>query len=128
MEVTAFKNVEDMMAHINSQREAADSRVGNWQKDLKEGDCFIRYERSIGIVIYGVVETLEDEDKELYNMPHMKHFRPTRCYSCMCPEGEYGDIHVSNVNIIISKKIFEKAKALRWPNELADVARLVDIQ
>jgi hypothetical protein len=129
MDITAFNSFGDMMNHIAAQKDAADARVESWQEDLKEGDCFIRYEHSIGVVIYGVVEALEyDEDKELYAEPHMKNFRPTRCYSYMCPEGEYGDVHVCSVSMIIPKSIFETAKQLGWPSRMGDVAALVDIQ
>ena len=127
--VTSFDNVEDMFAHIDSQREAADSRVEGWQEKLTYGDYFIYYERSIGVVIYGFIETLEDdEDKELYAEPHMKHYRPTRCYSRMCPEGEYGDVHVSSVDMIVSKDTFEKARQQNWPSDLTDVVGLVNFQ
>lgn len=126
--VTAFDNFDDMMAHINEERNAADGRVEDWQAALKEDDCFIRYEPSINAVIYGVVEAIYKEDEKLYAEPHMKHFRPTRCFSFMCPEGEYGDVHVSSVSVIISKEVFEKAKQCGWPSDLDFVRKLVDFQ
>jgi len=127
--ITSFTNVEDMLEHIGKQRQNADQRVADWQATIKTGDCFLRYERSLGVVIYGYIEEIKDEeDKQLYKEPHMKYFRPTRCFSIMCPEGKYGDVHVSSIDMIVSKETFEKAKNNDWPNDLGEVVDLVDLQ
>ncbi|HUU88607.1 MAG TPA: hypothetical protein VMX17_12760 [Candidatus Glassbacteria bacterium] len=129
MTVTAYDSIEDMFKDVQSQVEKSNAAVQPWQSQIKEGTYFLRLERSFGIVIYGYVDKLEyEEDKELYASPHMEHFRPARCFSEMCPEGEFGDVHIATVDLIISKEVFDKAKENNWPNDINAVIDLANIQ
>lgn len=61
-------------------------------------------------------EEMEDEYKyeaNLYLEPHMKHYRFSRTYSVLCPDGELGDVHVSTLTRIPSS-VFETARTLKW--------------
>ena len=83
-------------------RETADSKTKDWQRQVKKGDCF-RRRTADGLEIYG--EVLDD-----YDMEDMQNIRRCRCYSLACPEGEIGNIHVSYIDSLIARGIFEKVK------------------
>lgn len=78
--------------------EAADRRIQDWQKRIKKGDFFKRI-TSDGLEIFG--EVLEDYEG---------NFRTCRCYSIVCPEGERGSIHVSQIDQLVDRQTFEMVK------------------
>jgi len=82
--------------------------------DLKVGDHFM-YVAYGSIAIFGYVVEVDKEDVgDLYSEPHMKNFRFAHCFSEACPEGEYGDIHLSVVKRKITREDFEEAKRMGW--------------
>jgi len=105
MNITFYDSAEEMLDALTEAMEAADSRVQEWQKAIKKGDCFWQ-ETEYGFNIYG--EVLEDEYEG-----DLQHYRFCKCFSEACPEGELGDTHVSIVSGIISREEFtEKIQAL----------------
>ncbi len=98
-----FDSVEEMFEVERKAREEADARVEEWQAKIKVGDCF-RQSTSYGFDIYG--EVLEE-----HNAEHLKHYRFCYCFSVACPEGEKGDVHMSQVTEIISREDYEAIKA-----------------
>ena len=105
-----FDSLEEMFAAEEAAQKVADAAVTPAQASLKTGDFFIRYHAEYDIVIYGEVQESEEGS--------MGSYRFARCYSVACPEGEYGDIHVSTVTSIIGRSQFETAKAAGWPSSL----------
>jgi hypothetical protein len=111
-----INDIDEFFEAEKQNRETADSHVEHWQEGLKAGDHFIRVHHDL--IIYGKVEGIKyKEDREVYAQPHMKHYRPTRCYSAICPDGEYGDIHVSTVSTKISPTQFNLAAQMGWPSD-----------
>lgn len=102
MHIEFFDSFEEMMEAERDAREAADSRVLDWQKELKPGDCFIS-PTSYGFNIYGVVL------KE-YKKAHLQNYRLCNCYSEFCPSGERGDVHLSTIGAVLSREEFEEVK------------------
>jgi hypothetical protein len=98
-----FESVEEMFEAERKAQDAANARVKEWQKQIKPGDCF-RQETAYGFDIYG--EVLES-----YTRAEMRHYRFCYCFSEACPEGERGDVHVSVITEVISRKDFEAIKA-----------------
>jgi hypothetical protein len=47
----------------------------------------------------------------------MKNYFFTKCYSTApgCMTGEYGDTHVSTMNVPLTKEEFDRAQELGWP-------------
>lgn len=126
--ITAFEDVEDLLDHLNHQRDVADSHVEAWQAALKPGDFFVRLiPESEGIVaVYGEVldPEAESDPESIYNEPHMKHIRFTQCFSMLCPSGELGDTHVASMGRKLSKTQFNLAAEMGWPSD-ARVRRIV---
>jgi len=93
----------------------ADSQVLDWQRKLRVGDFFIRHCEVFGrpLTIYG--EIVAPPNPSLYQQPHMKSIVHSKCFSDMCPEGELGDTHRSTFTAVLSRKLFEDAKAKGWP-------------
>ena len=105
VEVESFATHEEAMARIEECRKAADARVKPWQAALKPGERFIYLGE--GLVIFGeVLETYEEE--------RLKHYRFCRCYSVACLEGELGDVHVSTVVALVSRRFFEGMRERGW--------------
>ncbi len=123
--------LDDFFEAETKARETADSRVTPDQI-LSPGDYCIRV--ISGITIYSEIldaaafflgnrslDDLEVEEREeyddtrtMYAEPHMKYYRFTRSYSAVCPSGEYGDCHLSEVTKKISRNEFERAKKAGW--------------
>ena len=97
-----FDSVEEMFEAERKAREAADARTKEWQKQTKMGDCF-RQSTPYGFDIYG--EVLEGYEEE-----YLQNYRFCYCLSVACPEGERGDVHMSQVTELISRDEFEETK------------------
>ncbi len=108
MEFEAFDSFEEMMARLNEQILRADAEVENWQARIKPGDYF-RRSSGYGFDIYGEV-LQEEEPREL----RLRPYRFCNCYSVACPEGEMGDVHVSTIEVLLSKAEFEEAQEQGW--------------
>ena len=106
MEVEVFNSLEEASKLIQQERKAADAKVKPWQARIKRGDCFATMVQG-ELVIFGEV-------LERYQKPEMKHCRFCRCYSVACPQGELGDVHVSTIWWVISRDMFERARACGW--------------
>lgn len=122
--------MDDLFEVIAKNQAAADALVEPWQTELKPGDHFLRLaEYGSGVLaIYGKVEELKyAEDRELYALPRMKHYRPTRCYSVVCPEGEYGDIHISTAIKKLNRIQFNMAEEQGWPSDAASLREILEL-
>jgi hypothetical protein len=117
-------------------REAADAEVTLEQASLKPGDFCVRYVKTgkTSIAIYSEildaadfilkgrkVEDLDEEERteyedvrDSYQEENMKNYRFTKSYSCLCPNGELGDIHISVVERKISQEEFLQARKYNW--------------
>jgi len=123
IEMTSYDSLDDMFDAIANSVKAANENLDTWQSAIKIGDCFLRDEGEL--LIWGEVidptKNIEtgaveyEEDAKLYEEPHMRGFRFTKCYSEWVPEGEYGDTHMSNVLTTISKQGWEWGKSRNWP-------------
>ncbi len=103
-----FDSVEEMFEAETKAREAADARVKDWQAKIKVGDCF-RQETDYAFDIYG--EVLEEHNSE-----QLKHYRLCYCFSIACPEGEKGDVHMSQITEVISREKYEATKRKLQPS------------
>ncbi len=108
MEFEAFDSFEEMMARLNEQTLRADAQVRPWQARIKTGDYF-RRSSGYGFDIYGEVLP-EEQPRE----PHLRHYRFCNCYSVACPEGEMGDVHVSIIEVLLTKSEFSTAQEQGW--------------
>ena len=112
-----------MMEDLGRAMKEADSRVKPTQAAIKPGQHFINYNDDLGIAIFGQILDIgrlsanPEEQKyinEDYSQPHMKYYRPTRCYSEVCPEGEIGDIHLSEIDAITDPELFSFYQENGW--------------
>jgi len=97
------------------------------QVSIKPGQFFINSRYDPELPIFGEILDIENlghdeyEHKninESYAQPQMKYYRLTKCYSAACPEGEIGDIHLSDVDAIIDGILFEYYKKNGWVKPL----------
>lgn len=142
MTIRSFENPEDMFGYLQKSREEADARVDTEQASIQIGDYFCYVVDDL--VIYGEVldpcapqlgiqyspEDLEEikAEGEVYKTAGMKHFRFTRCYSVVVPEGEIGDVHVSSVFSKLTSMQFDAAKKTGWPTDVLNLKALLNIQ
>jgi len=121
--VTSYGSFEEMMGDLGRAMKEADARVRPAQAEIKPGQYFINLRYGTELPIFGeILDTRKlgyDEEKQeyidlQYTEPHMRFYRPTRCYSAACPEGEVGDTHLSNVDAIIDKELFEHYRENEW--------------
>jgi len=106
MEVEFFDTAEEAMERLTDAMKAADARVQHWQALVKPGDCFMT-DSGEGFPIFGQV-------LEGYREKRLQHYRFCRCYSVACPEGELGDVHVSTIQCLVSRALFERLKEQGW--------------
>ena len=103
---------DDPLAVVQEQTRLADAEVRPWQAKLVPGDYFFKV---VGdLPIFG-------EILEIYEEPHVRHFRFTRCFSTDCPDGELGDIHVADVCDKLTFREFDRTRRVGWTMFLSDV-------
>ena len=108
MGVESFGDIDEFFERHEKRMEQADARVKPWQAEIKPGDYFVRNSPH-GFNIYGeILEEEEPRDK------HLQYYRLCRGYSVACPEGEMGDIHVSQIEALISRETFEAMRKRGW--------------
>lgn len=121
--LTLYDSFEEMMEDLGRAIQGADARVRSAQAGIRPGQYFINFRHGRDLPIFGEVLDIrklghdEEEQKyinEQYAEPHMTFFRPTRCYSMACPEGEVGDTHLSEVDAIIDRELFEYYRENGW--------------
>jgi len=113
MKVEFYNTFDEMMAAIEQARKAADAKVQPWQAEVKAGDYVILLNDLVGVIL---VEILEE-----YRQEHMKNYRFSRAYSVVVPEGELGDIHVSQVDAVIPKELFDQMLKLLREDEFEEL-------
>lgn len=145
--VMAFTNVSDMLQEMQRNRETADRLVVPWQRAVKPGSKIIRVADAFGdnrlILIYGQIIDIVAEEEKYYNLNNpieaaefsytekrygadwYRSFRYGRFYSHICPEGEYGEIHLAAITAVISDDEFEKARIQGWPQSQALIVHAV---
>jgi hypothetical protein len=111
MEYQAFDSLDDMFSEMERQRGIADGQVQPYQAAAKPGD-FYRQNTELGFPIYGKI--LRDPEPR---PERLKHYRFVQAYSVACPEGEMGDVHVSQIDEIISPAVFQVAREMGWSEE-----------
>ena len=123
VKITFYDSWEDMMRAEEQARKAADVRVKPPQASIQPGQYFINFRHGPLLPVFGEIldiETLcQDEEDQAYitrsyAQPHMRFYRPTRCYSAACPAGETGDVHLSEVAAIIDPELFEYYRGNGW--------------
>lgn len=135
MTVKTYDNVEELLADIAKARQAADAAdaaVGPESAQFKEGGHYARFHPS-GLIVYGEIRDPIQEDiddgadeaeveyqRRLWARPDMKYYLYTKSYSKVVPEGEYGNVHVSAMDVPLTKEEFELAKELEWPTEVGE--------
>jgi hypothetical protein len=122
-DITFYDSLEEMFDDLGRAMKKADARVKPTQAAIKPGQYFINYQYDLGFPIFGEIMDIEtlganpEEQKyinEDYAQPHMRYYKPTKAYSVACPEGEYGDIHVSEIDAIIDKELFGFYRKNNW--------------
>lgn len=119
---------DELFRYEYEAKKVADAKVTTEQTSLKPGDFCIRYVKAgtASIAIYSKIldaadfilkgrkiEDLDEEERteyedvrDSYQEGNMKNYRFTKSYSCLCLEGELGDVHISTIERKISKEEF----------------------
>jgi len=113
-----FNSIEEMLEYLaQARQEGIEAAKGHHIQvsDLRHGDYFIRVHES-GVLIFGEVleHTSYPEDSGAIKRSRCNGYVYGRCYSILCPEGELGDTHITNVQSKIPRDVFERAKANGW--------------
>lgn len=116
MKVTAFDTLDEMMEAIDENRRAADSQVKPWQAAVKPGDYFVQT-TPYDFLIFGHV--LKPHAR-FYKTEQGRHYRFCKCFSVVCEDGEMGDVHVSQIALIISEETFLRYREKGWVVEDGD--------
>jgi len=95
--IETCESIEELLRAYREAERAADARVQEWQRQIKTGDCF-KQTTPDGLEIFGEVLGPDIGGK---------NWRSCRCYSFVCPEGEAGSVHISQMDTLIDRKTFE---------------------
>lgn len=115
--------LDDVFRQIAEARRAADALVLGWQRQVRPGDRCLSYNHEVELFVFHEIldplaGAVDEEERtylrETYAEPHMEHYRFTKSYSAMCPEGELGDIHVSIVSLVIPLSVWDRCRAWDW--------------
>lgn len=133
MTVQAFDSFSDALVVLAANEKAADEAATETQKAVTIGDYFMRHCPDADVVVYGEIldpslpaapydkglseEDLEEIRREGEDYASRPYIRFCRCFSILEPEGELGSVHVVTMDLVISRDLFEAAKALDWPND-----------
>lgn len=122
-DITFYDSFEDMMEDLGRAMKEADARVRRTQAGIRPGQYFINFRYGAELPIFGEILDIKrlGYDKEeqdcidrQYAEPHMRFYRPSKCYSLACEWGEIGDVHLSEVSAIIDKELFEYYQENGW--------------
>jgi hypothetical protein len=122
-DITFYRSFDEMMKDLSRAMKQADARVKPAQANIKPGQYFINFRHGPELPIFGQVldiKTLginDEEQKyinETYSQPHMRYYRPSKCYSAACEWGEAGDTHLSSIDAIIEGELFDFYKSNKW--------------
>lgn len=101
-------------------KKEADKYVKLRQKRIKPGTCFVQ------ITPYGFIFGQVQESKgSFYKTKQGRNFRFCKCYSKLCVEGELGDVHVSQMYLLITEDLFLKYKEKDWRVEGGDLLYVI---
>ena len=123
VDITFYGSFEEMIGAMRQAAQQADSSVRPAQINIKPGQYYINNKPEYGFAIFGEIldiaklGTDPDDQRRLernYSQEHMKYYRPSRAYSPACPMGEEGDVHVSEIDAIIDRELFEWYRANGW--------------
>lgn len=127
MDITFYASDEEMWEDLGRQMKAADARVTDGQKRYRPGDI-VMSDSGYGFPIFNEIQDIEKlvgenlrkygdsyEDEgiyfiDLYREPHMRYYCFAKSYSEACPEGEYGDFHISQGLYRIPREVFDELK------------------
>lgn len=122
-DITFYDSFEEMMEDLGRAMKEADARVKPTQAGIEPGQYFINFRYGLDLPIFGEILDIkklgvDEEEQEYinrsYSQPHMRFYRPTKAYSMACPEGEIGDIHLSEVDAIIDPELFGFYRENGW--------------
>jgi len=119
MSVYAFDSTDELLAHMEASQAAADKAAESHHikvEDVKHGDYVISVREDQGVVIFGEVfeHTAYPEDAEDIVDSRKRGYIFGRWYSVMCPEGELGDTHITQVTMKITKEAFKLVQSNGW--------------
>jgi hypothetical protein len=127
MDITFYGSDEEMWEDLRRAMKEADSRVTEEQKRYRPGDIVLS-DSGYGFPIFNEIQDIEKlvkknlekygddyEDEgidalDLYREPHMRYYCFSKSYSEACPEGEFGDFHISQGLYRIPREVFEEVK------------------
>jgi hypothetical protein len=82
--------------------------------ELRHGDYFIRLWGEVVIYCQVSEHTEYSEDTPVIEERRKYGFVFGKCYSVLCPEGEYGDTSVGDIKAKITPETFERARLNGW--------------
>ncbi|OPZ75068.1 MAG: hypothetical protein BWY79_02007 [Actinobacteria bacterium ADurb.Bin444] len=114
MEFCALPEGEDILDVLDRAEAAADRLVQPWQAQMARGDYYWQHVPQFGLTVYGEVARREGG-----------HRRMVRAYSAACPYGELGGLHVSQVNGLLTREQFVRARESGFPGTLEELAAIL---
>lgn len=125
----SFTNLEDMLNTIHERAAQAMERLHPVQRTITAGMYVMCPVQELGVLVFGKtssdLEILDGEvrsgashDEAIYTLRNLTEARERgyyfgRWYSTLCPEGEFGDQHVSRCWPITTQE-FEEARDNQW--------------
>jgi hypothetical protein len=67
----------------------------------------------------------QEFEQRSYKEGVARGYHPAHAFSEWCPSGEYGDVHISTVTLVLTREQFEMARRMGWPNNPEKVRALV---
>lgn len=125
--IVSFGSMDEMLDYMDRQEKEANERAHPVQRAIHYGDHVLRHHE--GFMVFGWLpekdEVMKGEDRATQKMlgaNFERGYRYGKWFSELCPEGEWGDSHVSNLWPIRAEE-FKDARDTFW-----DTRRIVNSQ
>lgn len=121
MIVKSFDTHEEMFDYLEKMQDEAARALEESEikpEHIPVGQYFIRFWKAGSgdvIAIFGeAVRSPYAEDWPLEDDARKRGYIMSQCYSVMCPDGELGSTHVGTIHTLITREVFEIARANGW--------------
>lgn len=122
-EMQFFDDLDTLHAALRASTDAADARVVPWQATAHPGQGALLWSDELDewmfVDILDATAGAADAEelaylRQLYAEPDMVHYRFARVYSSCSPEGELGDIHVSQLACLLPAEAMDACRREHW--------------
>ena len=128
--VPAIDTFPELVEHLEKDFQTHDAGVPpeleDWAKACVPGEFFVRLIPRVNVCVWGrILEFPDAEAREAMALDTFRGLRLCHSASILCPQGESGVVHVSEIDVLITEDQYLQAKAAGWPQTPAEARDLL---